>query len=110
MTNLPKTTWFNYAPLTGAGGKLEDDGSRVFCSIPIEQKDGKALEVAIIGDATRLELIRVATPNSDGNLSEQERYQVARATDHAIAVIRLRPQYRTDASRSRSASFDWTSQ
>jgi hypothetical protein len=53
--------------------------------------------VAIIGDATRLELIRVATPNSDGDLSELERHQIGNITDHVISVMRL--LYDTDICR-----------
>jgi hypothetical protein len=97
LADPPKTTWFNYIPLNGAGSNLKDDGSRVLCSIPIERGgDAKPLEVAIIGDATRLELIRIATPNSDGNLSELERHQI-NITDHVISVMRL--LYDTDICR-----------
>ena len=66
--------------------------------IPIERGgDAKPLEVAIIGDATRLELIRIATPNSDGNLSQQERHQIGNIMDHVISVMRL--LYDTDIGR-----------
>jgi hypothetical protein len=57
-------TWFNYVPLSGVGPKIADDGSRVFCSIPIsrEAEGLPPLELAIIGDATKLDLVRVAIP------------------------------------------------
>jgi hypothetical protein len=84
-------TWFNYTPLSAVGPEITDDGSRVLCSIPVERRDDglPPLELAIIGDETRLDLIRVGTPNSDGDLSEQEQHQIGNIMDHAISVIRL---------------------
>jgi hypothetical protein len=84
-------TWFNYVPLSGVGPKINDDGSRVFCSVPIlrEAEGLPPVELAIIGDATKLDLVRVATPNTDGNLTQDERHKVGNILDHAILVLRL---------------------
>jgi hypothetical protein len=83
-------TWFNYTPLSTAGTQIKDDGSRVFCSISIERgSDKSALELAFIGDQTKLELIRIKTPETDGDLDEEERRIIGNITDHAIAMLQL---------------------
>jgi hypothetical protein len=81
-------TWFNYAPLTGSGPQLSDDGSHVLCAASITREGQEPIEVAIIGDTTKLELVRVGTPG-DGDLSDAERHEVASITNHAIAVLQL---------------------
>jgi len=88
-------TWYNYAPLSTAGTELKDDGSRLFCALSIERgADELPLELAIIGDGTRLELIRIKTPNTDGDLSEEERRIVGSITGHAIATLELLYSFR----------------
>jgi hypothetical protein len=90
MQTQSNKTWFNYTPISGVGSEIKDDGSRVLCSIPVERGEGLLpLAIAIIGDETRLDLVRVGTPNSDGDLSEQEVHQIGNIMDHVISVIRL---------------------
>jgi len=90
MQRQSNKTWFNYTPISGVGSEIKDDGSRVLCSIPVEREEELLpLEIALIGDETRLDLIRVGTPNSDGDLSEQEVHQIGNIMDHVISVIRL---------------------
>jgi hypothetical protein len=90
MPDNPLKTWFNYVPLSTVGPEIKDDGSQVLCSIPIERGDGQApLELAIIGNSTKLDLIRVATPETDGDLSQDERYVVGNLIDHVLSVLRL---------------------
>jgi hypothetical protein len=83
-------TWFNYTPLSTVWPEIKDDGTRVLRSIPIERREEglPPLELAIISDETKLDLIRVGTPNSDGNLSEQEVHQIGNIMDHATALNR----------------------
>jgi hypothetical protein len=83
-------TWFNYTPLSSVGTEIKDDGTRVFCAIEAERGDGlPPLELAILGDETKLELIRIKTPATDGNLDEEERRIVGSMTEHAITMLRL---------------------
>jgi hypothetical protein len=89
MERQLRTKWFNYVPLSGVGPELKDDGSRVFCSVPIDRGDGSPLELAFIGDASKLELLRVGTPSPDGDLSQEERHIVGNLMDHALSVLRL---------------------
>jgi hypothetical protein len=78
MNERLKTTWFNYVPIADAGPSYEDDGSRVILSIPLKREGQDDLELALIGDIQTIDLIRVATPHSDGRLSIAEQEQNGR--------------------------------
>ncbi|MFK4653657.1 hypothetical protein ABIF97_003591 [Bradyrhizobium japonicum] len=83
-------TWFNYVFLSTVGEDIKDDGSRVFLTLPIERGPGLApLELAIIGEAEKLEMIRIKTPQTDGDLTLEEQHQIGNITDHVLAVLRL---------------------
>jgi hypothetical protein len=97
MSDQSRKTWFNYTALSGIGTKVTDDASRVLCSMPIQREQGLApIELAIIGSQSKLELIRVGTPDGDGELSPEEIYRIDSITDHAISVIRLLYNFNVD--------------
>jgi hypothetical protein len=90
MSDGKHRTWFNYAPLSTAGTDMKDDGSRVFSSVTIERGGSKKpLELAFIGDEANLELIRVKTPDTDGNLDAEDVRIIGSITEHAITILRL---------------------
>jgi hypothetical protein len=83
-------TWFNYTPLSTIGNEITDDGTRVFCAIQVERKPGLVpLELAIIGDEKKLDLVRVKTPDTDGDLDEEERRIVGSMSEHVVVMLRL---------------------
>ena len=90
-------TWFNYAPLAAGITKYVDDGKRDLCKATISIIDVGEFEVALVGTPTSAELIRVATLDSDGNLTPAQSATVAKLVDHMISVLRM--NYDRDFSR-----------
>jgi hypothetical protein len=90
-------TWFNYAPLAAGITKYADDGKRDLCKATISIIDVGEFEVGLVGTPTSVELIRVATLDSDGNLTPAQSATVAKLVDHMISVLRM--NYDRDIAR-----------
>jgi hypothetical protein len=87
-------TWFNYSPITPMIERYDDDGSRDLCKAEVSIGDAGEFEVSVVGSANAIELIRVATLNSDGRLTIKQVETVGKLVDHMLAVLRF--TYRTD--------------
>jgi len=66
-----------------------DDGTRDLCTAEISIMDTGDFKVSLVGTKHRVELIRVATLNSDGNLSATQSETVGKLVDHMLAVLKL---------------------
>jgi hypothetical protein len=82
-------TWFNWSPLAPLIERYVDDGTRDLCTAEISIGDTGNFKVSLVGTKHRIELIRVATLNSDGNLSTKQRETVGKLVDHTLAVLKL---------------------
>lgn len=80
--------WFNYRPLAPAVPKYMDDGTRDICSVTISDHVGE-FEIGLIGSSKSVELVRVTTLNSDGDLTPAQSTMVSRLTNHMLAVLRI---------------------
>lgn len=83
------STWFNYAPLAAGITRYVDDEKRDLCKATVSLVDVGEFEVALVGTPTSVELIRVATLNSDGNLTPTQSETVGKLVDHMISVLRI---------------------
>lgn len=59
--------WFNWSPLAPLLEKYVDDETRDLCTADISIQDTGDFQVSLVGTKHAIELIRVATLNSDGN-------------------------------------------
>src|SRR5437899_10098523 len=82
-------TWFNYTPLAPLIEKYSDDGSHDLFSVECDLQDEGLYRVAAIGDHETVQLIRVQSVNSDGNLSPRQARTVSQLVDHMISVLRF---------------------
>jgi hypothetical protein len=82
-------TWYNYNAVTPMIEDYVDDGSRDLCLGRIEIGNVGVFEVAVVGEPTSIELIRVATLDSDGNLTEEQHLAVRKLIDHMLSVLRF---------------------
>lgn len=92
-------TWFNWSPLSPLLGKYVDDGTRDLCTADIAIQDTGDFQVSLVGNKNAIELIRVATLNSDGNLSPKQSETVSTLVDHTLAVLRLTHDVSADLIR-----------
>jgi hypothetical protein len=89
--------WFNYSPLAAGITRYVDDGKRDLCKATISIVDVGDFEVALVGTRTSVELIRVATLNSDGKLTPTQSETIGKLMDHMISVLRI--TYDQDVAR-----------
>lgn len=82
-------TWFNYTPLAPLIEKYSDDGSHDLFSIECDLDAEGQYRVAAIGDHETVQLIRVQTMNSDGDLTPRQARTVSQLIDHMISVLRF---------------------
>jgi hypothetical protein len=82
-------TWFNWSPLSPLIERYVDDGTRDLCTAEISIEDTGNFKVSLVGTKHRIELIRVATLDSDGNLSAKQSETVGKLVDHTLAVLKL---------------------
>lgn len=82
-------TWFNYIPLAPLLEQYTDDGTRDLCTAKISIATAGDFEVSLVGTPSAVELIRVATLNSDGNLNPVQIETVGKLMDHMFAVLRF---------------------
>lgn len=82
-------TWFVWSPVAPVVERYIDDGSRDLGTAAISVKGVGDFELGIIGTKHRVELIRIATRNSDGNLSAKQAEMVSKLVDHALAVLKI---------------------
>jgi hypothetical protein len=82
-------TWYNYTPLAPLIEKYSDDGSRDLFTIECRVGSDDLYRVASIGERNAVELIRVETVGSDGNLTSDQSRTVSQLIDHMITVLRL---------------------
>ena len=82
-------TWFNYTPLAPLLPKYVDDGTRDLLTINHVVNDVGEFRVSAVGSAAVVELVRVETVGSDGNLTEQQVQAVSQLTDHMLSVLRF---------------------
>jgi hypothetical protein len=82
-------TWFNYTPLTPLIEKYSDDGSRDLLRVECDLGENGLYRVAAVGEQNHVELIRVQSVHSDGNLSPEQARLVSQLVDHMITVLRL---------------------
>jgi hypothetical protein len=76
-----------------------DDGTRDLCTAEISIKDTGNFQVSLVGTKHAIELIRVATLDSDGNLSPKQSETVGKLVDHMLAVLRLTHNVAADLIR-----------
>jgi hypothetical protein len=91
------STWYNYNAVTPVIEHYVDDGSRDLCLGRIEIGNVGVFEVAVVGQPTSIELIRVATLDSDGNLTEEQSWNDVLALRKKPASGRRRPARRIAA-------------
>jgi hypothetical protein len=82
-------TWFNWSPLAPLIERYVDDGTRDLCTAEISIKDTGDFQVSLVGTKHHIELIRIATLNSDGNLSAKQHETASMLVDHTLAVLKL---------------------
>ena len=92
-------TWFNWSPLSPLMERYVDDGSRDLCTAKISIGDVGDFEVTLVGTKQGVELIRVATLGSDGNLSAKQSETVSKLVDHMLAVLKLTHNVSADLAR-----------
>ena len=83
------SVWYNYTVILPLLDEYNDDGSRDLFSIPLEIKNVGRFEASAVGTIERIELIRIATFDSDGNLTPQQVQIVSIIKQHLLAVLRL---------------------
>jgi hypothetical protein len=67
MGNLLHACMVQYTVILPLLDEYNDDGSRDLFSIPLEIKNVGHFEASAVGTTERIELIRIATLDSDGN-------------------------------------------
>lgn len=82
-------TWFNWSPLAPLIERYVDDGTRDLCTAEISIASVGDFKVSLVGTKHRIEMIRVATLDSDGNLSAKQEETIGKLIDHMVAVLRL---------------------
>jgi hypothetical protein len=82
-------SWFNYTPLAPLLPKYVDDGTRDLLTIDHVVKDVGKFRVSAVGTTSAIELVRVETVGSDGNLTEQQVQIVSQLADHMLSVLRF---------------------
>jgi hypothetical protein len=82
-------TWYNYSAVTPVIERYIDDGSRDLCLGRLNIDNVGNFEVAVVGEPTSIELIRVATLDSDGNLTEEQQRIIGRLIDHMLSILRF---------------------
>jgi hypothetical protein len=82
-------TWFNWSPLAPLLKSYADDGTRDLCTAEICIKTTGDFKISLVGEKHAIELIRVATLNSDGNLTPLQAETVTKLVDHMLAVLKL---------------------
>lgn len=80
--------WYNYIIIMPLKEQYDDDGSRDLFSIPINIKDVGQFVASAIGSQNEIELIRIATMDSDGNLIHKQIESVQLIKAHLFAVLR----------------------
>jgi hypothetical protein len=91
--------WFNWSPLAPLIETYSDDGTRDLCTAEISIEDTGKFRVSLVGTKHAIELIRVATLDSDGNLSPKQSETVGKLVDHMLAVLRLTHNVAADLVR-----------
>ena len=81
--------WYNYCIVLPLKETYVDDGSRDLCTAEINITTAGEFQVTLVGTQTTIELIRVATLNSDGALTPAQSETVGKIIDHMLAVLRL---------------------
>jgi len=81
--------WYNYTIILPLQEEYKDDGTRDLFSIPIEVEGVGRFEASAIGNEDHVELLRVATLNSDGLLSQSQQESVVAIKSHLLAVLRI---------------------
>jgi len=76
-----------------------DDGSRDLCTAEITIENTGDFKVSLVGTKHHIELIRVATLNSDGNLSVTQRETISKLIDHTLAILKLTHDASVDVLR-----------
>jgi len=92
-------TWFNWSPLSPLIETYVDDGTRDLRTAEISIQDTGDFKVSLVGTKHRIELIRVATLDSDGNLSAKQSETIGKLVDHTLAVLKLTHDVRVDLIR-----------
>ena len=82
-------SWFNWLPLAPVIEKYVDNGTRDLCTVDVALEDVGKFKVSLVGSKDRIELVRVETVDSDGNLSTAQIDAVSRLMDHVLSVVRL---------------------
>ena len=81
--------WFNYWLLHPLLSNYDDDGSTDLFSMPIDFKGVGRFEAAAVGVGGAITMIRVATLDSDGDLTSPQIEAVETIKAHLLAVLRL---------------------
>jgi hypothetical protein len=81
--------WYNYIVILPLKERYDDDGSRELFSIPISIDGVGQFTASAIGSQNQIELLRIATLDSDGNLTHKQIETVALIKAHLLAVLRI---------------------
>jgi hypothetical protein len=82
-------TWYNYTIILPLKEEYKDDGSNDLFRIPITVNGVGTFEASAIASHGRIEMLRVATLNSDGNLTSEQEKAVRTIKAQLIAVLRI---------------------
>jgi hypothetical protein len=81
--------WYNYAIILPLKEQYDDDGSKDLFTIPITINDVGEFAASAVGTQDQIELLRIATLNSDGNLTSKQMETVSLIKAHLLAVLRI---------------------
>jgi len=82
-------TWYNHNIILPLKEEYRDDGSRDLFTIPITVDGVGMFEACALADQGRIDMLRIATLNSDGNLTSDQQTTVGIIKMQLIAVLRI---------------------
>jgi hypothetical protein len=88
-SEIALATWFNWSPLSPLMERYVDDGTRDLCTADISIEDAGNFKLSLVGTKRHIELIRVATLDSNGNLSAKQGETIGKLVDHTLAILKL---------------------
>jgi hypothetical protein len=81
--------WFNWRLVAPLMERYIDDGTRDLCTTEIVAPEIGTFKLSFVGTPNRVELIRSATLDSDGKLSDRQIEILDGLNDHALAILKL---------------------
>jgi hypothetical protein len=82
-------TWYNYTIILPLKDNYRDDGARDLFTIPVTVNGGGLFEACALEENGRIDMLRIATLNSDGNLTPDQQTSIGIIKTQLIAVLRI---------------------